>query len=60
VKAKPVIARELANRDIDEAIADDLSEGAEQAASGFIDALQQAYAHIDRRPATDCHVTPTN
>ena len=50
--AKPVVPRELANRDIDDAIADDLSEGAEQAALGFIDALEQAYAHISRHPAT--------
>lgn len=52
MKAKPVIPRELANRDIDEAIADYLSEGAEQAAFGFIDALEQAYAHIGRHPAS--------
>lgn len=50
--AKPVVARELANRDIDDAIAYYLSEDAEQAALGFIDALEQAYAHISRHPAT--------
>ncbi len=44
--------RELANRDIDDAIAYSLSEGAEQAALGFIDTLEQAYAHIGRHPAT--------
>ena len=37
---KPVVPRELANRDIDDAIAYYLSEGAEQAALGFIDALE--------------------
>ena len=42
----------LANRDIDDAIAYYLSENAEQAAFGFIDALEQAYAHISRHPAT--------
>ena len=47
--AKPVVPRELANRDIDDAIAYSLSEGAEQAALGFI---EQAYAHISRHPAT--------
>jgi toxin ParE1/3/4 len=52
VTAKPVVPRELANRDIDDAIAYYLSEGAEQAALGFIDALEQAYAHISRHPAT--------
>ena len=51
--AKPVVPRELANRDIDDAIAYYLSEGAEQAAFGFIDALEQAYAHISRHPATE-------
>ena len=49
--AKPVVPRELANRDIDDAITFYLSEGAEQAALGFIDALEQAYAHIGRHPA---------
>jgi toxin ParE1/3/4 len=43
---------ELANRDIDDAIACYLREGAEQAAFGFIDALEQAYAHIARHLAT--------
>ena len=50
--AKPVVPRELANRDIDDAITYYLSEGAEQAALGFIDALEQAYARIGRHPAT--------
>jgi toxin ParE1/3/4 len=52
VTAKLVIPRKLANRDIDNAIAYYLSEGAEQAALGFIDALEQAYAHIGRHAAT--------
>jgi toxin ParE1/3/4 len=52
VKARPIVPREQANRDIDEAIAYYLSEDAEQAALGFIDALEQAYAHISRHPAT--------
>ena len=50
--AKPVVPREQANRDIDEAIAYYLSEDAEQAALGFIDAVEQAYAHISLHPAT--------
>ena len=49
---KPVIPRELANRDVDDVIGYYLSEGADQAALGFIDALEQAYAHIGRHPAT--------
>jgi len=39
VTAKPVVPRELANRDIDDAIAYYLSEGTEQAALSFIEAL---------------------
>lgn len=52
MKAKPVIPRALAQQDIDDALGYYLSEGAEQAALGFIDALQQAYAHIGRHPAS--------
>ena len=50
--AKPVVPRELANRDIDEAIANYLGEGAEQAALRFIEALERAYATIGRHPAS--------
>lgn len=50
--AKPVVPRDLANQDIDDAIAYYLGEGAEQAAFGFIDALEQAYAQIARHPAS--------
>lgn len=52
MKAKPVVPREQAVRDVDEAIAHYLDEQAEQAASGFIDALEKALAHIGRHPAT--------
>ena len=52
MKAKAVVPREQANRDVEEAVAYYLSEGAANAASGFIDALAQAYAHIGRHPAT--------
>lgn len=51
MKSKPVIPRERANRDVDEAIGHYLSEGATQAALGFIAALEQAYGHIGRHPA---------
>ena len=51
-RAKPVVPRQLANRDVDEALAHYVSEGAQQAALGFIDALEQAYAHIGRHAAT--------
>ena len=50
--AKPVVPREQANRDVDDAIAYYLSKGAETAAHGLIDALEQAYGQISRHPAT--------
>lgn len=52
MKLKPVIARAMANDDIDETLAYYLSESVDQAALGFIDALEQAYTHIARHPAT--------
>lgn len=52
MKSKPVIPRELANRDVDEAVDHYLSDGADQAALGFIEALEQAYARIGRHPAS--------
>ena len=52
MKSKPIVPRSEANRDVDEAIDHYLSESAEQAALGFIDALEHAYAHIARHPAT--------
>lgn len=52
MRAKPVIPREQANLDVDSAIAWYLGEAAEQAAQDFINALEQAYVHIGRRPTT--------
>lgn len=52
MKARRIIPRELANRDVDDAIDYYLSEGAEKVAIGFIEDLEQAYAHIARHPAT--------
>lgn len=52
MKAKPVIPREQAHCDVEEAISYYLSEGAAPAALGMIDALEKAYAHISRHPAT--------
>jgi toxin ParE1/3/4 len=51
-KVKPVLPRTRAEQDVDEALTYYLEEGAEAAALGFIDALQKAYAHIGRHPAT--------
>ncbi len=52
MKVRLVIPRELANRDVDEVIEHYLSQDAEQAALGFVEDLEQAYAHIGRHPAT--------
>lgn len=52
MKAKPVIPRAVANQDIDQALPHYLDEGADRAALGLIDALERAYAHISRHPAT--------
>ena len=51
MKSKPVIPRQVANRDAEDAIDHYLDEGARQAALGFIEALEQAYTHIGRHPA---------
>ena len=52
MKAKPVVPREQANQDVEDAVAYYIAEDAEAAALGFIDALARAYAHIGRHPAT--------
>jgi len=52
VTAKLLVPRAQANRDVDEALAYYLGEHAELAALGFVDALEQAYTHISRHPAT--------
>jgi toxin ParE1/3/4 len=52
VKPLPVVLREQANRDAEEAVAWYLGEAGIQAALGFIDALEQAYGHVSRHPAS--------
>ncbi|BBH34302.1 type II toxin-antitoxin system RelE/ParE family toxin [Pseudomonas sp. St290] len=52
MKAKPVIPRALASQDVEDAINYYLGEQAEQAALNFIDALENAYTHISRHPAS--------
>ena len=49
--SKPVVPRARANLDVVEAIDHYVSEDAEQAALGFIDALSQAYERIGRNAA---------
>jgi toxin ParE1/3/4 len=52
VTAKHIVPREMALRDIDDAINHYLNENAEQAALDFIDRLEQYYLHISEYPAT--------
>ncbi len=52
MKAKPLIPREQAIRDVDDTLAYYLREAAQAVAQGFIDELQRAYGHIGRNPAT--------
>lgn len=52
MQAKPVVPREQAHRDVEDAIAWYLAEDAESAALGLVDALAEAYAHIARHPAS--------
>jgi toxin ParE1/3/4 len=52
VIARPVVSRELANRDVDEAIAHDLKEAGDRVALGFIAALERAFRHVSRHPAS--------
>jgi len=50
VKAKPIIPRELASRDVEDAVDYYLSEGGEAAALGFVEALEHAYLHLVHQP----------
>lgn len=52
MKVKPVVPREQAHRGVEDAVAHYVAEDAEAAALGFIDALEKAYSHIGRHPAT--------
>jgi toxin ParE1/3/4 len=52
VKVKALVQRTLALGDVDQAITHYLEQDAEAAALGFVDALERAYAHISKHPAT--------
>jgi toxin ParE1/3/4 len=52
VKLKPVVPRTKANEDVEHAIAYYLDQQANKAALGFIKALELAYVHISKQPAT--------
>lgn len=49
---KSLIPRERAGRDVDEAVTHYINEHTVQAALGFVDSLENAYAHIGRYPGT--------
>ena len=49
---KSVYPRELANRDVTDAIHHLLLDASEKVALGFVDALEKAYVHIARHPAS--------
>lgn len=50
--AKTVVPRAQANRDIEAAIDHYLGDASADVALGFVEALQVAYTHIGRHPAT--------
>ncbi len=52
MKPKPVVPRELANRDIHNAIDYYLADTAGDAAIGFVYALEAAFSHISAHPAS--------
>jgi toxin ParE1/3/4 len=52
VRVKPVIPRERASRDIDDAIAQYLRDAGPKAALGLVREVEYAFRHIARHPAT--------
>lgn len=49
---KPIVPREQANRDVEDAVDHYLKEAGNRVALGFIDALERAYNHISRHPGS--------
>jgi toxin ParE1/3/4 len=49
---KSIVPRELAHRDVEEAIDHHLAEASAKVALRFVDELEKAYAHISRQPAS--------
>ena len=47
---KDIVPRELANRDVEEAVDHYLVEATAKVALGFVDELEKAYARIGRHP----------
>jgi len=51
VTLKPVVPRERASQDVEDAVRYYLTDAAPKSVLGFIDALEAAYSHIARHPA---------
>lgn len=49
---KPVVLRQRAQRDVDEAVEHYLAEAPAAIASAFIDALEDAFRHVGEHPAS--------
>ena len=52
MKTKPVILRELAGKDVEDAVDYYLQEAGDQVALGFIESLKKTYDYIGRHPQT--------
>ncbi len=52
MKVRPVVLRAQARRDSEDALACYLAQGSERAAMGLVGAIEQAFKHIGRHPAT--------
>ena len=52
MKSRPVVPGRRARRDVDQAIEQYVTEGGAGAALAFIQALEEAYGHIARFPAS--------
>ncbi len=51
MKSKPIVPREAASRDVEDAVDFYLSEAGDQIALGFVAALEHAYRQIASQPA---------
>ncbi len=49
---KPVVPRDAANRDVRDALSNYAAETSREVALGFIDSLDEAFAHIGRSPSS--------
>lgn len=52
MRPKPIIRRQTATRDVHAILDHHVTEGGDQTALDFIEALERAYTHIGRHPAT--------